>query len=337
MPSFLAYDGSTAARGADVERHVTRLASLPVVSLGELPDTGCELLAVLGGAHAGSSFKDLLGMGILILARESGQLAEHQAIIESTSGSMGAGLSWAGRYLGNPVTVVTDPNIPHITRAKITLLGAELVEVERPHSTGGWQQAREERVQELLQCHPEVYFVDQNNNPLNPAVHERWLIPVLQQQVDPAAVTAAVFVVGSGGHFSALSRWLKHGNPSCRTFAADRPGSITFAPADPTTYRIRGVGNSNVVPRVMGANMCLVDGVITVSEEDALLACREIARQHGLFVGGSSGVAYVAACEVARRVSGGPVLTMFPDRGELYTDLFGATIWNDEWVRRHAR
>jgi cysteine synthase A len=140
-----------------------------------------------------------------------------------------------------------------------------------------------------------------------------------------------VFGVGSGGHFSALSGWLKSGNAKLRTYAADRHGSITFG-AEPGPSLIRGVGNQNIVPGVIQAHRDLVDGVEYVNDRQAFRACLDLAEQHGLFVGGSSGVMYHAAANIARRLGEGAVLTLFPDRGELYHD----TIWNEHWRAEHG-
>ncbi len=327
---------SNSRSGTAIDAELRRLANLPLARLGAIPEASSEVLAILGGGHSGASFKDLLGLGIMVLALETGELVPGQPVAESSSGSMGAGLSWGGRFLGHPVTIISDSSIPRVTKAKIELLGSELIEVRSPHPTGGWQQAREERLRQLRQERPRTYFVAQNDNPLNPAVHARWLVPMLQRRIHPMDIAASVFVVGSGGHFSALSRWLKSKNPRCRTFAADHPGSVTFGTGSGGTSRIRGVGNSNSVPKVIEENRHLVDDVIVVGEEEALLACRSVAMRHGLFVGGSSGIAYAAACKVARRIKSGIVLTMFPDRGEIYTELFSETIWNKEWILAHA-
>lgn len=297
-------------------------ADLPVVDLGAEPGAA-TVLAILGGGHIGGSFKDLLGPGLLQLAREQGQLQPGQPIIESSSGSMAVGLGRGGLLLGHRVTIVSDPNIPPITRWKLECMGVELDVVGAPDPTLGWQEAREARVRERLAPNGSpFYWTNQNDNLLNPEVYTRWLTPALEQRIDPTRIHAGVFVVGSGGHFSALSRWLNGHNPGCRTVAADRPGSITFG-GESGPGRIRGVGNSNIVPAVMAANMNLVEDVIVVKEHDAEAACRALAGTYGLFVGGSSGVAWVAARRVARELGKGVVLTMFPDRGEIYRE----TIW----------
>jgi len=316
------------ARLARALTYLDYYAHVPVVSLGCCSGTRCEILAILGGAHMDTSFKNLLGMGMLVLAREQRLLEPDQPVIESSSGSMGEGLAVGGLVLGHPVTIVADPNLPAVTRCKLRLLGAELVVPPEPHPELGWQEAREASVRRLLADKSDLYWTDQNNNLMNPAVYARWLVPAIRRWIEPRDVTAAVFGVGSGGHFSSLAKWLKESNPRIRTYAADRPGSMTFGTGSGPS-RLRGIGNQNMVPDVIKQNMHFVDDVIVVDEERAFGACRELAVEFGCFVGGSSGLVYSAAVRLARRLGRGTILTLFPDRGEIYAD----TLWKEaSWL-----
>ncbi len=296
-----------ASRLAQAEYYASLYARMPIVDLGRIGPGYGRILAICGGGHIDASFKNLLGVGLLLLAHERGILRSGQTIVESTSGSLGQGLA----------------------RRKIELLGARLVLVEAPHPDLGWQQARENKVRELLNEHVDWYWTDQNNTSLNPEVYTRWLVPELAAALDASCinVNAAVFGVGSGGHFVALARWLKSRNSLVRTYAADRIGSITFG-ADPGPSRIRGIGNQNIVPRIIADNIGLVDGIEYVEDREAFEFARRLAAD-GLFVGGSSGLILAAAVRVARKHPEVDVLTLFPDRGELYHD----TLWSDEWMR----
>jgi len=308
------------------ESYIRHFAQVPVIDLGVVEGTGSRILAICGGAHMDASFKNLLGLGMILLLRRAGRLAPGQPIVESTSGSLGEGLAVAGRLLGHPITLVSDPNLPGLTRRKIELLGAVIDFVQAPHPVLGWQQAREDRVRELASVNASWFWTDQNNSEFNPKTYSTWLLPEVQKQIDPLDIAAGVFGIGSGGHFSAIASWLKDKNPAIRMIAADRFGSITFG-GSPGPSRLRGVGNQNIVPDVMRRHMHLVDDVELVSDRDAFRRVRQLAAC-GVFVGGSSGLAFEAATRVGRRLSSGNILTLFADRGELYAD----TIWNDQWL-----
>jgi cysteine synthase len=293
-------------------------ADLPVVDCGPIGGGRGRLRAVFGMTTTESSFKSVLGFGMLLLAYEAGLLRPGQPVIESTSGSFGVSLALAGKVLGNPVELVTDLNVPVVTRRKIELLGARLHLVDGPHPTGGTQQARDELRRARMATRPGMFWTDQNDSELNPAVYRRWLVPSVAPKLDLDWIDAAVFVVGTGGHFVALSEMLRaHGIPC---YVADRAGSITFG-GRPAPSKLRGIGNQNTVPKVIGSNLDLVEEVDYFSDVDAAEGVRELARR-GIYVGGSSGVAFMGANRLAEKTRARNILTFFPDRGELYGDQF---------------
>ena len=313
----------------DIDNYLSMFTSFPVMPFPQADDR--SVLAVMGGAHIDASHKNLLALGMLLLAREQGLLEPGQPVIESSSGSMAEGLGVAGKILGHPIIIVTDPSLPALTRMKIEALGVELRFVTSPHPTLGWQEARELAVRELLANNPRLYWTNQNNSPLNPQVYRRWLLPQLERQIDPLTLDAVVLCVGSGGHFSAIAGWLEQHNPKAKTIAVDRLGSIVFGQASGPSL-LRGVGNQNMVPKVIDSHRDLVDEVVVVSDAEAFSATRRIARDYGVFVGGSSGAAYAGVQKLLARDEARTyqrVLTMFADRGELYWD----TIFNDAWMR----
>lgn len=293
-------------------------ADLPVVECGPIAGGRGRLRAIYGMTTTESSFKSVLGFGMLLLAYEQGLLRPGQPVIESTSGSFGVSLALAGKILGNPVELVTDRNVPVVTRRKIELLGARLHLVDRPHPVGGTQQARDEVRRARMAARPGMFWPDQNDSALNPAVYRRWLVPSIAPKLDLDWIDAAVFVVGTGGHFVALSELLRsHGIPC---YVADRAGSVTFG-GRPAPSVLRGIGNQNTVPKVIGSHLHLVEDVSYFSDLDAAAGVRELARR-GIYVGGSSGVAFMGASRLAEKTRARNILTFFPDRGELYGDQF---------------
>lgn len=272
---------------------------------------------MFGSPATESSFKAILGMGLL-LARRQRLLEEGQPVIESTSGSLGVGLAQAGMLLGHKVHLVSDVGIPATTLKKLRHLQAEVHLAQDPHPVMGMQESRDRLLRTLVSSRGDYYWPDQNNSPLNPEVYRRWLVPRIQEQLGDAAIDAGCFVVGSGGHFTALAEMLRmRGTPS---YAVDRIGSITFG-GSPEHSVLRGVGNQNKVPLNVKRSMGLVRGVLTVGDHDAITACRELAKR-GIFVGGSSGAAYRASLMLLSRLGGdSTVLTFFPDRGELYSNI----------------
>lgn len=309
--------GLTADVSSPTHRLIESYCDVSLVECGPIHgDTA--LTGIFGMSSTQSSFKSILGLGLLLLAYEHDLLRPGQPVIESTSGSLGVGLAQAGRMLGHPVHLVSDRNIPPMTRRKIELLGAQLHLVDEPDPVGGFQESRDQLLKALLGQNPHFYWTDQNNSRLNPEVYRRWLVPRLRGMLDFDAIDAGIFVVGSGGHFVAIAEMLTaEGIPS---YVADRAGSITFGgTAAPSV--LRGTGNQNMIPRVIGENMHLVKDVHYVSDAEAAEGVQELARR-GIYVGGSSGVCLMGARSLARNATLRRVVTFFPDRGELYGTQF---------------
>lgn len=299
-------------------RMLEDFVDLPVIDCGPIANGRGRLRAIYGMTATQSSFKSILAFGLLVLAYERGLLERGQTVIDSTSGSLGMSLALAGQILGNPVELVTDPAIPAITQRKIELLGGRLHFVYRAHHTGGTQQARIESLEALLAQRPEMYWTNQNHSDLNPEVYRRWLIPAIEPKLDLSWIDAAIFVVGTGGHFVGLSELLRrHGIPC---YVSDRVGSLTFG-GKPTSSILRGAGNMNTVPQVIGSHLDLVEDVYYSTDQDASDAVQELARR-GIYVGGTSGLAFQGACRLVEDTPARNILTFFPDRGELYGDLF---------------
>ncbi|UQA92140.1 pyridoxal-phosphate dependent enzyme [Streptomyces halobius] len=305
---------------------IDELSRLTTLNVGRVDDTRLSLRAVHGSPATETSFKSILGLGLLLLAKERGLLAEGRPVIESTSGSLGLGLAAAGRLLGHEVHLVSDPGIPAVTRRKIELAGAVLHLAPEPHPVLGFQQARDDLLQMLRAQHPDYYWTNQNDSPLNPEVYSRWVVPHLMRTLDFSRIAAGIFCVGSGGHFSALSAMLDA--KGIRSYVADRHGSITFG-GDPAPSILRGTGNQNRIPAVIDSVRDRVTGVFEVSDAQACAGVQELAAR-GISVGGSSGVCYMGARQLAAALgpdAEGEILTFFADRGELY----GTTLltWGD--------
>lgn len=319
----------TGNRRLVAERMLEGFADLPVLDCGPIADGRGRLRAIYGMTTTESSFKSILGFGILLLAYEAGLLEPGQTVIESTSGSLGVSLALAGKILGNPVELVTDPNIPAITRRKIELLGAKLHIVSGPHPTGGTQQSRVELLDALLRERPEMHWTDQNNSDLNPAVYRRWLVPSVTPKLDLDWIDAAIFVVGTGGHFVGLSEALRSKGIPC--YVADRVGSATFG-LEPGPSVLRGIGNMNCVPKVIESGMHLVEDVFYSDDEEAAEGVRELAAR-GIYAGGTSGIALQGAAKLVEATGARNILTFFPDRGDLYGDQFLGTSPESRRVR----
>ncbi|GAA4443135.1 PLP-dependent cysteine synthase family protein [Actinokineospora soli] len=243
-------------------------------------------------------------------------------LVESTSGTLGIGLAFAGQALGHPVVLVVDSDLEPAMRALLRAHGARLEVVDRPHPTGGWQQARLDRLQDVLARTPGAYWPDQYNNPDNPAGYAG-LARELAEQVDPADVL--VCSVGTGGHSAGVIAALREHWPSVRLIGVDTVGSTIFG--QPARSRVmRGLGSS-IYPGNVAYDA--FDEVHWLGAVEVVDACRRLARGGFITGGWSTGAVALVAAWVARVEAGASVVAVFPDGPHRYL----GTIFDDDFCR----
>ncbi len=281
--------------------------------------------AKLEGFNPGGSIKDRPALNMVERARARGDLRPEARIVESTSGSLGLGLALAGMVYQHRVTVVTDPGMEPIVRNMLAAYGAHVDLVTEAHPVGGWQQAREDRITELLCADPDAWCPDQYDNPDNVDAYRPLALELISQlgQID-----VLVCSVGTGGHSAGVARVLRQANPDLQVIGVDTVGSTIFGqPA--ATRLMRGLGSS-IYPR--NVDYPAFDEVHWVAPAEAVWACRSLAATHHASGGWSVGAVALVAGWAARTMSGdASIAAIFPDGPQRYFD----TIYNDDYCREH--
>ncbi|MEW1839724.1 PLP-dependent cysteine synthase family protein [Nonomuraea angiospora] len=297
----------------------------PVTWIGEpFAPAGQGFWAKLEGANPGG-LKDRPALHIVERARDRGELAPGAVIVESTSGTFGLGLALAGIVHGHPVTVVTDPGMETIVQRLLASYGARVDTVERPHPAGGWQQARLDRVAQLLDLHPGAYCPRQYDNPDNVAAYAGLARELIHQL---GRIDVLVCSVGTGGHSAGVAKVLRGHNPQLRLVGVDATGSTIFGqPARPRL--MRGLGSS-IHPRNVAHDA--FDEVHWVAPHEAVWACRTLAATHYTTGGWSVGAVTVVASWLARtNPPGCRIAAVFPDGPARYY----TTVYDDAYCAQH--
>jgi len=287
-------------------------------------DGGRGFWAKLEGFNPGG-IKDRPAMHMVARARARGDLRPGARIIESSSGTLGLGLALAGMVYRHPVTVVADPGLePTIVRL-LSAYGVQVEQVSEPHPVGGWQQARRDRVAQLLAEDPEAWNPDQYNNPDNVEAY-RGLARELHDQL--GRIDVLVCSVGTGGHSAGVARVLREVNPGMTLIGVDTVGSTIFG--QPARARLmRGLGSSIYPGNV---DYPAFNEVHWVAPAEAVWSCRELAATHYATGGWSVGaVALVAGWAARTHPDDATVAAIFPDGPQRYLE----TIFNDDYCRRH--
>jgi len=300
----------------------TPLVRLHKVTRGLKP----TILAKLEELNPGGSVKDRIGLTMIEDAERSGRLRPGGTIIEPTSGNTGHGLAMVAAIKGyNMIFVMPDK----MSAEKISLLrayGADVVvcptNVER-ESPQSYYSVADRLTREI----PGAFQPNQYFNPLNPEAHYRTTGPELWEQTD-GAIDVFVAGMGTGGTISGVAKYLKERKPEVHIVGADPEGSLYSGPIAP--YKVEGVGE-DFMPGTM--NIEIVDQIVQVTDKQSFVAARRLAREEGILVGGSSGMALHAALEVARdRGPDDVIVVLFPDTGRNYLSKF----FSDEWMRQNG-
>lgn len=258
---------------------------------------------------------------ILRRAEENGLLEPDTVIVETTSGTFGLALAMQTAQTGRRLILVSDPAVDERLLRRLTDLGAVVERVSSATHAGGYQSARLARVAEIRDELPATYCPEQYSNPDNPrsyALVAELLVEALGQ------VDCLVGPVGSGGSMCGTTRFLRSVLPDCQAIGVDCHYSVLFGQSDGPRV-LRGLGNSLLPPNLDHA---VFDGVHWCTAAEAFRATRDLHRAHALFMGPTSGAAYLAAQWYARENPDALTAVLLPDEGHRYSD----TVYDDAWL-----
>jgi cystathionine beta-synthase len=272
--------------------------------------------------NPGGSVKDRIAVRMIEAAEASGELQPGGTIVEPTSGNTGVGLAIVAQQRGYKCIFVCPDKVSKDKTDTLKAYGAEVVvcpTAVAPEDPRSYYSVSDRLTREM----PGAWKPDQYSNPNNPRSHYETTGPEIWEQTE-GRITHFVAGVGTGGTISGTGRYLKEQGP-VRVVGADPEGSV-YSGGTGRPYLVEGVGE-DFWPSAYDRTIC--DEIIPVSDAASFEMTRRLAREEGLLVGGSCGMAVVAALEVARR--GGPddvIVVLLPDGGRGYM----SKIFNDEWM-----
>lgn len=276
---------------------------------------GCNLFVKHEGVSAGGSIKDRTAKTIIEEAEKRGEIKEGATIIEPTSGNTGIGLAMISAVKGYEAIIVM-PDTMSPERAR--LMEAYGAKVIRTDGSLGMAGAIAE-AQRLMGEIPGSFMPSQFENPDNALAHIRSTGPEIFEDTD-GEVDIVVGGIGTGGTISGVGEYLKSVKPGVKIIGVEPESSPILTEGRSGKHGIQGIG-AGFVPKVL--NLDVVDEVATVSDEDAILHARMLARLEGILVGISSGAAFSIAVKEARKEEnrGKTIVVILPDSGERYLSL----------------
>ena len=294
----------------------------------------CEVFAKLEFLNPMGSVKDRIARFMVEEALRTGDLAPGGTIVESSSGNTAMGLAMMAELEGLNCTMVVRQRTSKEKLDCLRAMGVDLILVDG-HLPADDPESYNQKARRLAAEHPDWWFPDQHNNRINNEAHYRTTGPEIWEQMD-GRIDVLVAGIGTGGTICGAARYLKEQDSSIKVVAIDPEGSVFFdwfhnrRMVEPGAYLIEGLGDEEIIGC---PEFDLLDDMLRVSDREAFLATRELARVEAILAGGSSGAALWGVRQVAKALDGpGRIVTLFPDSGNRYL----STIFCDNWMREQG-
>lgn len=304
----------------------------PMVKLNRVvPATSANVFAKCEFLNPGGSIKDRMAFHIVKKAMERGDLAPGGVIVENTSGNTGMGLALIASVYGLRI-ILTMPD--KMSQEKIDMLrafGAKVV-VTPTEVPADSPDSYYETAKRLAREVPESFYVNQYHNKDNIEAHYLSTGPEVWNDMD-GKIDAVVIGVGTGGTISGVGKYIKEKHPGVRVVGVDPIGSIYYdlfksgKMIQPKVYKVEGIGEDMVCGAL---DFSVIDDMVQVNDKECFTIARRLAREEGIYAGGSSGAAVAGALKVAAEMGPGKnIVTILPDSGNRYL----SKMYNDEWMR----
>jgi cysteine synthase A len=298
----------------NIANNITELVgNTPLVRLNRIASgKGADVVAKLEFFNPCSSIKDRPALSMITAAEQSGLVNSDTTIIEYTSGNTGIGLACVCAARGYKLMIIMPDSMSLERRQLLEAFGVELVLT--PGSEGMIGSVK--KAEELTAAIPNSFMTRQFDNPANPEAHRRSTAGEIWKDTD-GKVDILVAGVGTGGTITGIAEVLKQHKPEVKAVAVEPAASAVLSGGKAGAHNIAGIG-AGFIPKVL--NRDIIDEIITVTDENAAMMSRRLAREEGILAGISSGAAVWAALELAGREDnrGKLIVVILPDTGERY-------------------
>ncbi|MFL4993736.1 MAG: pyridoxal-phosphate dependent enzyme [Microvirga sp.] len=310
------------------------IGKTPLVEVTSLDTGPCRLFLKLESANPSGSIKDRPARAMIEAAEADGRLKPGGTIIEATAGNTGVGLALVGASKGYRTLLVVPDKMSREKVLHAKALGAEVV-ITRSDVGKGHPDYYQDLAQTITSRTPGAVYINQFENPANPAAHEASTGPEILEGME-GDVDAVVVGVGSGGTLTGVGRYLKKASPKTAMVLADPAGSI-LAPLVETgqmteagSWAVEGIGEDFVPPN---CDLSLVKKAYSIGDKESFSAARELLRKEGILAGSSSGTLLAAALRYCReQTEPKRVVTLVCDTGAKYL----SKVFNDAFIAQEG-
>ena len=303
------------------------IGNTPIVKLNKVgKHLDCNLMVKCEFFNSGGSIKDRIGYNMISEAEKSGRIQPGDTLIEPTSGNTGIGMALAAAVKGYKIIITMPEKMSKEKESVLLALGAKII---RTPTEASWD-SEESHIGVAKKLNKEIensHILDQYANPANPDMHYNTTAEEIINDLD-GNIDMVVIGVGTGGTITGVAKRLKEHNPEIQIVGVDPYGSILGGGKDVHSYKVEGIGY-DFFPDVLDNN--LVDQYIKVNDEDSFKTAKDLIKQEGLFIGGSSGSAVWAGLQAAKKLNKDQnCLIILPDSIRNYLSGFIDDAWMKE-------
>ncbi len=305
------------------------IGNTPLLKLTRLaPKNGANVYLKLEMFNLTGSVKDRAALGMIENAAKKGLLKKGSVLIESSSGNLGIAIAVIAAVKGYRFICVVDPKIEEAKVNSMRAFGAQIVRITTPDKDGHYSLKRIEKVKNLLKITPNSFNLDQYANPANPYSHTLTTGPEIFKDLN-GKVDVLVAGIGTGGTCCGTASYLKKKIKNIQIVAVEPVGSTIFG----GKYKPFLQQGSGANSRHRNVNTALIDENMQVSDKNAFITMRKLARLEGILAGGTAGgILYVALKKAATLLPSKNIVAILPDHGDRYL----TTAYSDVWLKKHG-
>ncbi len=311
------------------------IGNTPMVKLKHIPpNKKVNIFAKLEYFNPSGSVKDRMAKHIIEMAEKQGLLAPGAIIVENSSGNTGASLAMIAAVKDYQCIITMPDKMSNEKKDLMQAFGAQVV-VTPTDVPADSPESYYSVAKRIATETPNSYYPDQYNNPQNIEAHYLSTGPEIWQQMG-GKIDVLVAGAGTGGTISGIGRYLKEKNPHIKIIAVDPMGSIFYdyfkhnKLITPHVYKVEGIGEDYLVKCL---DFSVLDDIIQVDDQNSFLMARRLAKEEGIFAGGSSGSAVLAAIQYAKKIQiPQNIVVILPDSGNRYISKF----YQDAWMQKQG-
>ena len=292
------------------------IGNTPLVELCQIEkkyNLKCKLFAKIEGENPAGSIKDRVALKMIEDYEKQGLINKDTVIIEPTSGNTGIGLAYVCQKRGYKAVIVMPDSM---SRERIDLIKSYGAEIVLTDGALGMSGAIKE-AEKIRESTPHSIIAGQFENPSNPKAHYETTGPEIYENTQ-GSVQILVCGIGTGGTITGTGRYLKEQNPQIEVIGIEPSGSAVLSGGKAGAHKQQGIG-AGFVPKVLDTSIC--DEIITVTDEEAYEATKELYRIENVMAGISSGTALCGAIKVAMKNENKSIVLILPDTGKRYLSL----------------